>query len=107
MLPVLTRPLGSKKAIFALSLFSFTLYELRASAKDPAFAWAKPLIRVAESPGAWAVLAVVFCPVVRTRSAQDFGAALIGGEVAVSADLAESSLCSAFPLAAVSTALAR
>lgn len=107
MLPVLTRPLGSKKAIFALSLFSFTLYELRASAKDPDFAGAKPLGRAAESPEAWAVLAVVFCPVVRTRSAHDFGAALIASEVVVSADLAESSLCSAFTLAAVSTALAR
>ena len=41
------------------------------------------------------------------RSAQDFGAALRGGEVTVSTGLAKSSLSSALTLAAVSTALAR
>ena len=101
MLPVLTRPLGSKKAIFAFSLFSFTLYEPRASAKDPVLGGAKPLACIVESRGTWAVLAVVVCAVFRTRSAQDFGAVLIRGESTVFTDLAESSLSSVLTLAAV------
>ena len=107
MLPVLISPLGSRKAIFAFLLLSFTLYEPRASARDPALDGGKPFVSAAGSLGTWATLAVVFGPMVRTRSAQDFGAAWIWGEVTVSAGWAGSSLSCALALAATSTAFAR
>jgi len=103
---VFTRPLGSRKATLADSLLSLTLYEPRASARTPALVVLKPLVWAGASLVIGAFADVEGDPIVRTRSAHDFGTTLTGGEVAPSADFAESS---APPLtwAAASTALAR
>lgn len=75
MLPVFTRPLGSRKAIF--SSWS-TLYCLSASATDPALDVLVPLDVAAPLTTADAAAAPAFFA--RTRSAHDLGAAGLGGE---------------------------
>jgi len=103
---VFTRPLGSKKAILADSLLSLTLYEPRASAKDPALLVLCPLVWAATSLATEAFADAEGGPMVRTRSAHDFGPILIGGEVGPSPELTEIPAPS-LTWAAVSTALAR
>lgn len=83
MLPVLTSPLGSKKAIF--SSFS-TLYCFRASAKDSALDGPVPLATATPFKAADADLADAFFD--RTRSAQDFGTARAVGEAVAASSTA-------------------
>lgn len=88
MLPVLTSPLGSRKAIF--SSFS-TLYCFKASAKDSALVAPVPFPTAMPLRAADAYLAEAFFD--RTRSAQDLGAVRDGGEVAE----ASSAACDSVP----------
>ena len=86
MFPVFRRPRGSRNESLETSLPSLTLYKLRASASEPVLLVANPL--------AWfdAPFLVGSEPfevggaMVRTRSAQDFGAALTGGAAAPAGD---------------------
>ena len=110
MLPVLTSPLGSRKAILVLSLLSFTLYEVRASAKEPALAGAKPLIGAVVSVATcatWGTPTLAGGPIVLTRSAHDLGAAFTMGSSAASLALALSSASSPVARAVMLTALVR
>lgn len=75
MLPVFTSPLGSKKEMFS-SLS--TSYCLRASANEPDLEALVPLVVTMPFKAAEAEAAAAFFE--RTRSAQDLGAALEGGE---------------------------
>ncbi len=79
MLPVLTRPLGSKKDNFIPSLLFFTLYEFNVSASDAVFVGGKPSACTAGPLLTWVALIVLGCPTVLTRSAHDFGGAFVGG----------------------------
>lgn len=83
MLDVFTRPLGSIKANFEPTVALSVSNELSTSIREPALGVSRPLTGALFSgPPACGVVGVGTTDVL-TRSAQDLGAALTGGEVVV------------------------
>ena len=103
MLPVLTRPLGSRNDILDSSPPPLIEKKLSASARDPVWELEKPLVRVWALSGILFALVVVGRASVLTRSAQDLGAVFAGGDVRlpVTSNFPERPSLSSWPVVSI------